>query len=181
MNHNQHDIFSVPIWGFVLNDQTYQSKDYLEAILELEKTQPSVKKSNSGGYQTPDNIHKIPVFREFSRSLETIASSCVKHRGVISEMWANINYKYCYNESHVHGGCLSGVFYLKVPANSGRLVLRNPAVRSDNHFIRSSNYPIIPDNLVCIMFPSWLEHYVEPNMSDEPRISISFNFELIKS
>ena len=26
-----------------------------------------------------------------------------------------------------------------------------------------------------LIFPSWLDHYVEPNESDEDRISISFN------
>jgi hypothetical protein len=26
------------------------------------------------------------------------------------------------------------------------------------------------------MFPSWVNHCVDPNNSDEPRISISFNF-----
>ena len=26
-----------------------------------------------------------------------------------------------------------------------------------------------------IIFPSWLEHYVSPNMSEDKRISISFN------
>ena len=25
------------------------------------------------------------------------------------------------------------------------------------------------------MFPSWIEHYVEPNRSDEDRISMAFN------
>jgi len=32
-----------------------------------------------------------------------------------------------------------------------------------------------PQNLLLLLFPSWLEHYVEQNMSDESRISLSFN------
>ena len=62
-----------------------------------------------------------------------------------------------------------------MPANSGKLVLINPAVRSDGHLLRESNYPITPEKLACIMFPSWLEHYVESNLSNDMRISISFN------
>jgi len=179
MEDNKHNIFSVPIWGFILREQKYQSRDYIDAILELEKTEPIVKKSNFGGYQTHDNLHKIPVFREFVTSLENIGSACLEHKAVVSEMWGNINYKYCHNAAHIHGGVLSGVFYLQVSPDSGRLILCNPAVRSDGHFLRTSNYSIVPENLACIMFPSWLEHLVEPNLSDESRISISFNFQLI--
>ena len=40
------------------------------------------------------------------------------------------------------------------------------------------NYPVEPSPLSCIIFPSWLSHYVEPNMSDEKRISLSFNFDI---
>jgi uncharacterized protein (TIGR02466 family) len=29
---------------------------------------------------------------------------------------------------------------------------------------------------LLLIFPSWLPHGVEPNMSDEDRISISFNY-----
>lgn len=180
MKNNQHNIFSVPIWGFILNEQKYQSKDYIDAILELENTQSSERKSNFGGYQTHDSLHQIPVFREFISSLELIASSCLEQKAIVSEMWGNINHKYCYNGNHIHGGDLSGVFYLQVPEKSGNLILCNPAVRSDGKFLKSSNFTINPENLACIMFPSWLEHYVEPNLSDEPRISMSFNFELVK-
>ena len=28
----------------------------------------------------------------------------------------------------------------------------------------------------CIMFPSWVTHCVDPNKSDDLRISVSFNF-----
>ena len=90
-------------------------------------------------------------------------------------MWANINDKYNYNAHHTHEGILSGVFYLHVPENSGRLILVDPAVRNHNSVIKNSNYGIKPERLACIVFPSWLEHYVEPNQSDEYRISISFN------
>lgn len=181
MKEHQINLFSVPVWGFVLSEQKYQSRDYIDTILELEKTEPSQRKSNFGGYQTHDNLHKFPVFREFISSLERIASSCLEQKAIVSEMWGNINYKHCYNGAHTHGGALSGVFYLHVPPNSGKLILCNPAVRSDGRFLRTSNYSVVPENLACIMFPSWLEHYVEPNLSDEPRISMSFNFEVIKS
>ena len=74
---------------------------------------------------------------------------------------------------------LSGVLFLQTPTNCGRLVFKNPAVSSDFSLIRAKDFVIDPEVLGCIFFPSWLEHYVEPNLSDEDRISLSFNFEVM--
>lgn len=181
MKNLQEIIFGVPVWGLMMHEQKYQSRDYLDCLKELQETQPSEKKSNFGGWQSHDNLHQIPVFKEFVTSLENIANSIVSEYSTntpvrLSELWGNINNFYNFNGAHTHGGVLSGVFYIKTPVNSGRLILKNPAVRSDAHLFRLKDYAITPEPLACIIFPSWLEHYVEPNMSDEERISLSFNF-----
>jgi uncharacterized protein (TIGR02466 family) len=31
-----------------------------------------------------------------------------------------------------------------------------------------------------VIFPSWIQHYVQPNLSDQDRISISFDVQLTK-
>ena len=180
MKEHQHNIFSVPVWGFVFNDHRYQSLDYIDAIIDLSRAQSGSQKSNIGGWQSSDDLNvTMPVLRELISAINDIANDIVKDFGCrevcIKEMWANINNHKDHNANHIHGGILSGVFYLKVPANSGRLILCNPAVRSDGHILRAKNFPIQPENLACIFFPSWLEHYVEPNLSDQSRISISFN------
>ena len=180
MKDNQHNIFSTPVWGFILNDQQYQSQDYIDYILAMTEKEPSAMKSNFGGWQSRDNIHETEgIFREFTSSLSKIANNILCEMNCrpveVKEMWANVNGKYCYNGAHTHSGILSGVFYLQTPPNSGKLVLINPAVRADGHLIRSSNYQITPEKLACIIFPSWLEHFVESNLSDELRISMSFN------
>lgn len=186
MEDNRINIFSTPIWGFVLNDQKYQNRDYLGAIATIAQSEQSVKKSNIGGYQTHDNLHKLPLFKEFVDTLERIGAGCYnsytqsESKLVVTEMWGNVNYKYCYNAAHIHGECLSGVFYLQVPKNSGRLIMCNPAVRSDGKAIRSPNYAINPEPLGLIIFPSWLEHYVEPNVSDDCRVSIAFNLRVVQ-
>lgn len=181
MKENQHNIFSTPIWGFVFNDHKYQMFNYIEKIRQIEQTELSAKKSNFGGYQTRDNLNEEPVFKEFVSMINSISNKIVSEFNFgqclveVKEMWGNINYKNCYNGNHTHGGILSGVVYAQVPKNSGKLILCNPAVRSDGHLIRNSLFEIQPEPLACIIFPSWLEHFVEPNMSDEDRISISFN------
>lgn len=180
MKDNQHNIFQVPLWGFILNDHKYQSSNYIECLDILESNEPSTRKSNFGGYQTRDNLHETePVLKEWIGAIEKIGNKIISEYGGsqlrMTELWGNINYKYNHNGAHTHGGILSGVFYLQTPQNCGKLVFCNPAVRSDGHILRASNFPIVPEQLALIVFPSWLEHYVEPNLSDQRRISLSFN------
>lgn len=184
VSQNRNNIFHTPIWGFVFNDQRYQSQDYIDTILDYERTIPTVKRSNIGGYQTHDNLHTVPVFKEFCDMIENIGSNCfedyygVGGRAKLTEMWGNINYPNSYNAAHTHGSSISGVFYLQVPKDSGNLVFCNPAVRGDGRLFRPNNFFVTPRPLACIMFPSWLEHYVEPNLSTNNRMSISFNMSI---
>jgi len=105
----------------------------------------------------------------------------------LANFWININgYKDC-NNTHFHpNNILSGVFYIKVPENSGKIKFHNPA--SDlieacltNHIsqyntINSACWTFEPEENMLLIFPSFLKHNVLPNMNKEDkRISISFN------
>jgi len=179
MHPNQHNLFETPIWGFVLNDQNLQTLDYSEYILDLADTEQSETKSNMGGWQSRDNLYQDPIFQEFNQAIVSIAKNVLQEytqrEPYIQSMWANINVKGDYNAHHTHEGELSGVYYCQVPKNPGRLVLVNPVVRSYISVVKNNNFHINPERLALIMFPSWLEHYVESNQSDDSRISISFN------
>ena len=187
MKTESHNLFSTPIWGYVLSSEKNRLDSYIKRIRTIEEHEPSVKKSNFGGYQTRDSLHIEPIFQELVETIESLAQDIVEDiktptekvgKVVIKDMWANINNKYNCNQAHVHSGILSGAFYLQVPENSGKIVFVNPAVRSSAHLIRSLDYGAQPAQLCLFLFPSWLEHYVESNMNDESRISISFNIDL---
>jgi len=112
-----------------------------------------------------------------SNSIAKDFSERINKEVFIDSMWANINSQYSYNAHHIHSGTLSGVYWISTPENSGKLVLVNPAGRSEASRIRIKNYGLTPEPGSCILFPSWLEHYVEPNKNTQDRISISFNIE----
>lgn len=38
-----------------------------------------------------------------------------------------------------------------------------------------ANIHLTPSTGLLVLFPCWMEHYVEPHESDEPRICIAFN------
>ena len=102
-------------------------------------------------------------------------------------MWANINPPGGYNRQHLHPNShFSGVYYIKAPKNSGQIVFNEP--RSAAHMVmprRKEGTPpshlwrevrVDPLEGRIVIFPAWLWHCVDPNESNEIRISVSFNF-----
>ena len=99
--------------------------------------------------------------------------------------WFNINGPRCYNTIHTHNDgsvYLSGVYYLTVPKDlCGRIIFHDPrggvigAAPDSKYFEYISNVMIQPEENMLYYFPSWLEHEVTCNLTDENRISISFN------
>lgn len=176
-------IFGVPIWGVILNEEKSYLQNYIDTILQCRQSEPSSKKSNFGGYQTHEDLFQNLIFKNLVSYIEQISNQIISNQTSVNfsveikELWGNINTYRDFNAAHTHSGILSGVFYLQVPKNSGRLILTDPAVRSEGKFITNSDYPIYPEPAACILFPSWLEHYVEPNLSNDERISLSFNID----
>ena len=62
---------------------------------------------------------------------------------------------------------LSGVYYFKVPENSGNLVLEMDKITE-----------IIPEEGMLVMFSPSLDHRVTLNKSDQVRLSIGFNMKI---
>jgi uncharacterized protein (TIGR02466 family) len=91
------------------------------------------------------------------------------------------------NRPHIHPNSLwSGVYYVKTPDNCGHLKIEDTRTMSLMSRPRKTNKEepkhlwkevhFEPKAGRLIMFPSWVNHCVDPNNSDELRISISFNF-----
>lgn len=167
------------------------NKDLEKNILNLSKNDPGISKSNIKGWHSQNKIYEMPEYRELGKLLFDMQNQIYEEEGlepspVIGNMWANINPKGAFNTSHIHSNCLwSGVYYVRTPNNCGNLNIKDPravslmTLPSYNKKLKPHQWREVSYNPVagrCIMFPSWLEHYVEPNQSDDIRISISFNF-----
>lgn len=161
-------------------------------IIEWSKKDEGLIKTNVKGWHSKTHMHTIPVFKPLVDELYRMQREIYKEEFLAREpklgnMWANINYKGALNRPHVHANSLfSGAYYIKVPRNSGSLKVNDP--RQGTHFVKAarkdvqiplyltSEISIEPKENRAIMFPSWLEHCVEMNESDDIRISVSFNF-----
>lgn len=102
--------------------------------------------------------------------------------------WTSVTNKYGFNTPHDHAGnTVIGVYYVKTFDKCGDLLLHDPRgatdfipvfeVNTSNQVVSGRNYfRITPKNGDLILFPTYVVHSVEPNMSDETRISLAMNF-----
>ena len=106
--------------------------------------------------------------------------------------WFNINRLGDYHDPHNHPyAYLSGTYYVRVPESRatnqnrsdvrpGCITFYDPrgavnmtAIKGDPQV--EPEFTVSPKPGMILLWPSFLMHYVHPNLSDDPRISISFN------
>ena len=161
-------------------------------IVAWSKQDEGVKKTNVNGWHSQTNMHEMPQFKPlvdelFKMQHEIFKQEWLDRQPRLGNMWANINYKGGYNKPHIHPNSLfSGVYYVQAEPNCGKIVLYDPRPGIQSNMpARINGQP--PEHLWrevhldakvnrIIMFPSWLCHSVEPNESNNIRISVSFNF-----
>lgn len=152
-----------------------------------------------GAWHSIDDLNRREEFAELAKKIVRCANIVFRDLGyvsnsrpAISSMWANISPRYAFNRVHTHpGSAWSGVYYVRAPENSGNLYFQDPRPQAQVYNIRFENpesrkpgvwsevfYEPIVGRL--ILFPAWLQHEVQPNLSElegeeGERISISFN------
>lgn len=117
-----------------------------------------------------------------------------EHSLRLTNAWININKPsgtaMQNNLMHLHPGKFASfVYYVKAEQGSGNLTLLSPLndsfgyavpsqVFSEMNIFNSTRWVVSPEVGKLLMFPSWIQHYADPNLSNEDRISIAFNAEL---
>jgi uncharacterized protein (TIGR02466 family) len=92
--------------------------------------------------------------------------------------WTNVNQPGSRNVMHSHNSAsLSGVYYIQ-GTGTGELRILNPAniigtCYEKSPFVR--DFVFDPKDRDLIMWPSWLPHEVETNLSDKERINIAYD------
>ena len=194
---NREILFPTPVYWKMVKDPKKLNKYLYPLIKAWSKKDKSETKTNSGGgWHSPVNMNFKKEYQPLIDQLFTMQEEIFKDYGMkdkpgLGNMWSNINYPGAYNKQHIHPNShWSGVYYVKVPKNSGRLFVEDPRA-GPNHILprrvkgipralwRVVVYPAIEGQM--IMFPAWLPHGVEINESTEKgekgwRISVSFNF-----
>jgi len=185
------EIFKIPLYNTTLSLDTKSIRSY---CLSLSKKSKGRVVLNEGGWQSENlPISDIPSLCDgilteailFALRLEMVNTLA------IDNIWANINGYKDYNLPHKHPNTIySGVYYVKVPKNSGLLTLVHPAADSmqydwnnttikKRNLYNSENWSLRAEVGRLYIFPGWLTHFVRANQSKEKRISFSFNIKVI--
>lgn len=156
-----------------------------------------VKISNAGGWQS--RSIEYPEFKEstippqllkLKAQLDGAVGEASAQAGLptlhLNNLWFNINGHKDHNMLHDHQGSLiSGVLYSSVeePDLMGNIEFHRddhaihyiPPLDRYNHFT-SHKGSYQPREKILLLFPSWLKHSVNSNMSQKERYSLSFNY-----
>ena len=161
-------------------------------ILAWSNKDKGITRTNIKGWHSDTNMNELPEYAKLVDMLYSAQRTIYDQEYYESEpflgnMWANINPPGGSNRAHIHPNFLwSGVYYVKAPQNSGQLKIEDPRsvalmsrprqkdVPKPDRLWREHHYE--PKTGRLIMFPSWLNHCVDPNNSNDIRISVSFNF-----
>lgn len=177
--------------------------DLLEKVYsERERDQKGITRSNFpklGGWHSHNNLHKQEDFSALVDIIDESTRGLSEHLGYaedreikIGTMWSIINPPGSSNRAHVHPGCLwSGVYYIQSSENAGSIEfveprtthLMNQAKFKPNTKRAKENWTKVrftPTAGRLLIFPSWLYHAVDPNMSTAEgnlanRVIVSFN------
>ena len=197
---NREVLFPTPIYFKMVKDPKKLNKYLYPLIKAWSKKDKSEIKTNAGvyggGWHSPTDMNKKKEYDPLTLELFAMQDEVFKDYGMepkpgLGNMWVNINYPGSYNKQHIHPNSQwSGVYYVKVPKNSGHLFVEDPRPGPNTILPRRVKglpralwraviYPPIEGQM--IMFPAWLPHGVEINESKEKgekgwRISVSFNF-----
>ena len=185
----REEFFPTSIFG---KDIKLDNDKLAQDIVNWSNQNQGVQKTNYKGWHSTTDMASKPEYHPLLNELmimckEVFSEEWLDREPVLGNMWANINPREGMNAPHIHPNSLfSGVYYVKSNPQAGKLKIYDPRpgaqivmpIRKEGkppkHLWKDVDLDPFPGRI--IMFPAWLWHAVEPNQSNELRISVSFNF-----
>jgi uncharacterized protein (TIGR02466 family) len=195
--------FPTPIFYTDLHDAAAINAHIKPLIYQWREDDPNgalrTNEPDFGGWHSRTQMHlrreydslTAPIF-EFIHGVFTEQGYDADFEPACDSMWANINPRHASNRYHSHPHALwSGVYYVQTPEQCGLLYFTDPRAQTQ---VMPPYYDLQrrpadtwhevhyqPAEGRLLVFPAWLPHAVQPNMTPESgargdRISISFNF-----
>lgn len=137
-----------------------------------------------GNYYVQNNTHH-PKGMEISELKLGIIPEDVKfkfcHEYLYADCWINRYYAGDYTPMHIHGSNLAGIILLKIPreieSNENTDIMHGKLQFVCGHesiFCNNMWTPYQEDGII-MLFPSWLNHLVYPQKTNQERRTLSFN------
>jgi uncharacterized protein (TIGR02466 family) len=183
------DLFPSRIWQAHLSALAPQLQGWTQIVLAMRAASPKpAGRTVRQGWNSEDmGVLARPEFGALNQAIRVACASVLSEMGQEKiafslQSWINLHDRGGFNFLHMHeGSLLSGSFYISVPPGSGQFVFRDPRPGVITGSIKGGvpnghvDVHLTPNAGLLVLFPSWMEHYVEPHESDEPRITLAFN------
>ena len=193
----KHLFFSTPVWASKIEGYENINLDLKNYIADLRNNDPvGINKSNSKGWHSQNFNLKDRAVSAFINLISNNINMAINDMGwdlniqtvKIPNMWSIINKKDSFNQRHHHGNStLSAAYYVSAPENCGDIVFYDPRpapiyyhpIAKNPNKLNAMVNSITPSEGLLVLFPSYLDHSVNPSKSDAERIVISFNVSII--
>ena len=170
-----------------------QRQDILDRLYKLKQDNPATPHTNKGCWRVQRPVLDIDWLAaelveltqqaiDFYSESDIIYNKSIQDKNFIElDHWANINPPGTRNVTHDHKTSeFSAVYYVQ-GTGCGSLRLINPANLLGDHlsgpFVRDFYYH--PKDGDLILFPSWIPHEVETNLSNRDRVNVVFDIRYI--
>ena len=189
-------LFPTPVWTIQLDNYKSVNEQMFSYIKTKQKNDKiGVSKSNVKGWHSTDfdlNDKDPQTFISFILpAIEKVMTDMnwdkEKQIAKINNMWAIVNTGGSANLRHQHGNStISGAYYVRAPMNSGDIVFYDPRPApvyshpntTNPNFLNAQVNGVSPKEGALVLFPSFLDHSVNENISSSERIVISFNIRI---
>ena len=188
-NVKSKNMWPTTTYTFTIND--FNNEYIKNKVLEREQKGLGFRFDpiQGGGWQSNKDLLDND-FSFFKQSLliginEILSQIYVDNASVkMINSWANISRKGEYTMPHIHEESSWSCVYYVTPTEDANLYFKDPRLLEymdkSHHYLKQPYANMIrkrPFNAgEAILFPSWLEHGVGPNTSDNARMSIACNF-----
>lgn len=160
----------------------------LGVIEELRRSEPALQPGEA--WQSRPGLHSLAELGDLVACVRTTVRSVLRFLRVgyehcaITGCWANVGAPGASHRMHSHpNNFLSGAYYVQVQPGADTITFHDP--RNQTGIIRPPVTELTAENTdqvvvrvesgSLLMFPAYLHHSVDPNRSDQVRISVSFN------
>ena len=168
----------------MLETHTISKIDVLEGESELNLEGLSdiiLGLENFKSFDLAGDTSKCPDLPIINDIINEISNSFYNTTGLkikLCKKWCHIHHKNMSTNVHDHHpDDISSVFYVSTPKGSGNIVFY-PNWFTHQRYSRGDTSSFTPEVGKFLIFPGSLDHAVMRNQSDEPRISLVFNFNI---
>lgn len=197
-------LFPVPLVTIRLDGADELNRRLLGEVDRRRTSEPGLDRSNRYGWHSALDLFDRPepahtqLAREIEAMVAAVTAKLIPNLPDAVEMahegWVNVSPTHAINAPHDHpGGFWSGTYYVQVPTPddgadnlSGAIEFIDPRgsiganARLETPFTRGK-FTARPVAGMCLMWPSFLRHWVHPNRSSGDRVSVAFNSRFIRA